>query len=452
MTLIERWKRKLGLAPPAPAPDPRRSSRDDLTDLSNRVVMHDTLVAALRAGVTGVVVLFDLDNFKYFNDRHGHRVGDELLRVVAARLREDLAAARCLARVGGDQFMAFLPGLTLEAALRAAQDCVEAMREPVTLASGAEIVTLCAGVASLDAQAGRAVDAVWRACDAALHAAKVRGRDRVVAFDDDTRQIVGSRRDLAATVIALQERNRALREEARTDALTGLRNRLALDELLHASDGGGDRRAPRSAIAFIDVDHFGNYNHVHGDAAGDDALREEARTDALTGLRNRLALDELLHTVAGDGDRHLHAAAIAFIDVDHFGNYNHVHGDTAGDDALKAVAHAVKACAREADFVFRKGGEEFVVLLRDVGVEADNAAVIVAAERIRSAVQDLALAHAASTAADVVTVTIGVASGPPGTTLRQLLGAAAEKAMAGKVGEQRNRVHAVRLRDFGMPG
>ncbi len=390
MTLIERWKRKLGLAPPAPAPDPRRSSRDDLTDLSNRVVMHDTLVAALRAGVTGVVVLFDLDNFKYFNDRHGHRVGDELLRVVAARLREDLAAARCLARVGGDQFMAFLPGLTLEAALRAAQDCVEAMREPVTLASGAEIVTLCAGVASLDAQAGRAVDAVWRACDAALHAAKVRGRDRVVAFDDDTRQIVGSRRDLAATVIALQERNRALREEARTDALTGLRNRLALDELLHASDGGGDRRAPRSAIAFIDVDHFGNYNHVHGDAAGDDALR--------------------------------------------------------------AVAHAIRASSREGDSVFRKGGEEFVVLLRDVGVEADNAAVIVAAERIRSAVQDLALAHAASTAADVVTVTIGVASGPPGTTLRQLLGAAAEKAMAGKVSEQRNRVHAVRLRDFGMPG
>jgi hypothetical protein len=53
--------------------------------------------------------------------------------------------------------------------------------------------------------------------------------------------------------------------------------------------------------------------------------------------------------------------------------------------------------------------------------------------------------------ADVVTVTIGVASGPPGTTLRQLLGAAAERAMAGKVGDQRNRVHAVRLRDFGAP-
>ena len=383
MTLVERWKRRLGLAAPAPAPDLRRSFRDDLTDLSNRMVMHDTLVAALHSGVKGVVVMLDIDNFKYFNDRHGHRIGDELLCAVSARLRETLAMASCLARAGGDDFIAFLPGLTLAEAMRKAQACVDAMREPVTLASGAEIVTVSAGVATL---AGQTVDEVWRACDAALHAAKARGRDRVVAFDDDTRQIVASQRDLTSTVIELQERNRA--------------------------------------------------------------LREEARTDALTGLRNRLALDELLHTAAGDGDRRVHRAAIAFIDVDHFGNYNHVHGDAAGDDALRAVAHAIRACAREADSVFRKGGEEFVVVLPD----ADNDAAVAAAERIRSAVHDLALSHSASSVASVVTVTIGVASGSSGTTLRQLLSAAAEKAMAGKVSEQRNRVHAARLRDFGAPG
>ena len=384
MTFVERWKRKLGLgATPPDAPDPRRSYRDDLTDLSSRTVMHDALVAALQSGAKGAVVTLDLDNFKYFNDRHGHRVGDELLRVVAARLRETLAMASCLARAGGDQFIAFLPELTLADALLKAQDCVAAMREPVALASGSEIVTLSAGVATLG---GQTVDEVWRACDAALHAAKARGRDRVVAFDDDTRRIAASRRDLTSTVMELQERNRALREEARTDALTGLRNRLALDELLHAAADDGDRRVQRTAIAFIDVDHFGNYNHVHGDAAGDDALR--------------------------------------------------------------AVAHAIKGASREADFVFRKGGEEFVVVL----TEADSDAATAAAERIRGAVEDLALWHAASSVADVVTVTIGVASGPPGTTLRQLLGAAAERAMAGKVGDQRNRVHAMRLRDFGGQG
>jgi diguanylate cyclase (GGDEF)-like protein len=384
MTFVDRWKRRLGIgATPPDAPDPRRSYRDDLTDLSSRTVMHDALVAALRSGAKGAVVTLDLDNFKYFNDRHGHRVGDELLREVAARLRETLAMASCLARAGGDQFIAFLPDLTLAEALAKAQDCVAAMREPVALASGSEIVTLSAGVATLG---GQTVDEVWRACDAALHAAKARGRDRVVAFDDDTRRIAASRRDLTSTVMELQERNRALREEARTDALTGLRNRLALDELLHAAAGDDDRRVQRIAVAFIDVDHFGNYNHVHGDAAGDDALR--------------------------------------------------------------AVAHAIKSASREADFVFRKGGEEFVVVL----TEADSDAASAAAERIRGAVEDLALSHAASSVADVVTVTIGVASGPPGITLRQLLGAAAERAMAGKVGDQRNRVHAVRLRDFGAPG
>ncbi len=129
-----------------------------------------------------------------------------------------------------------------------------------------------------------------------------------------------------------------------------------------------------------------------------------------------------------------------------------MHGDAAGDDALRAVAHAIQACAREGDSVYRKGGEEFVVLLRDIDNEADNAGAIAAAERIRSAVNALALAHTASSVAGVVTVTIGVASGPAGTTLRQLLGAAAEKAMAGKVSDQRNRVHAVRLRDIGPPG
>ena len=392
MSLLARCRRWLGIAAAPSVAETRRSHADDLTGLSNRTVMHDTLVAALHAGVGGAVVTLDLDNFKYFNDRHGHRAGDELLRAVAMRLRETLVRASCLSRTNGDQFVAFLPGVTLADAMRKAQDCIDAMREPVTLASGTEIVTLSAGVATL---AGQTVDEVWRACDAALHAAKARGRDRVVAFDDDTRRIVASRRDLAATVRELQERNRA--------------------------------------------------------------LREEARTDALTGLRNRLALDELLHTAAGDGERRVQATAVAFIDVDHFGNYNHVHGDAAGDDALKAVAHAIRACAREADFVFRKGGEEFVVVLDNpidnaVDDQAGNNAAVAAAERIRSAVQDLALSHAASSAASVVTVTIGVASGPPGTTLRQLLSAAAEKAMAGKVGEQRNQVHAVRLRDFRTPG
>ncbi len=386
MTPIERVKRWLGFAAPAPTAGTPPSSTDEVTGLPARAVMQQRLAASLQAGATGVVVLLDVDNFKYFNDRHGHAVGDALLRAIAARLVEVFPTADCVARAGGDEFAAFLPGLALDDAMRLAQRCLEAMRAPLALAGGTEIVTVSVGVATLDGPGRRTVDAVLRACEMALHAARARGRDRVVAFDGDTRQVVAPGRDAMATVAELQQRHRALREEARTDALTGLRNRLALDELLHGASGDGDQRVQRAAVAFIDVDHFGNYNHVHGDAAG--------------------------------------------------------------DLALAAVAHAVQACSREADFVFRKGGEEFVVVLPD----ADNDAAVAAAERVRAAVQDLALSHAASSVADVVTVTIGVASGPPGSTLRQLLSAAAEKAMAAKVGGQRNSVHAVRLRDFGTPG
>ena len=338
--------------------------------------MKDLLATALEHGQRGVVVVLDIDHFKLFNDRHGPAGGDELLRVFARRLGESLAAPPCLGRHGGDEFVAFLPGLDIDEGLRRVQACLAALREPVALDGISEIVTASAGVASLS---GRWVDEVWLACDIAVHAAKARGRDRAVAFDDDTRRIVEERRAPAATAGELQERQRAQREEARTDALTGLRNRLALDELL--DQGSTDRRLQHAAVAFIGIDHFGDYHHAHGDAAG--------------------------------------------------------------DVTLQAVAQAIKANARLADHVFRKGGEEFVVVLP---ATTDEAAVA-AAHRIRSAVEALALAHPASGTAAVVTVTIGIASAAPGRTLRQLLDAAAEQAMAAKVGEQRNRVHAVQLAD-----
>jgi diguanylate cyclase (GGDEF)-like protein len=367
------WHRLLGRAASRVA-QARPAAIDELTGLARRTSMGALLAGALARGETGVLVLLDVDHLKLFNDRQGHTFGDELLRIVAHRLAEHLASPPYLARVGGDDFAAFLPQLTIAQGVRAAQACLDAMREPVALHGFSEIVTLSAGVATLG---GGSLDDVWRACDVAMYAAKQRGRDRVVAFDEDTRRVVAERRALASTVSELQERNRALREEARTDALTGLRNRFALDELL--DQGGTDRRLQHAAVAFIDIDHFGDYNHVHG--------------------------------------------------------------DTAGDDALQAVAHAIKASARAADHVFRKGGEEFVVVLPDTAAEA----AVAAAERIRAAVQALALAHSASAVAAVVTVTIGVASTAPGRTLRQLLSAAAEQAMAAKVNDQRNRVHAVRL-------
>lgn len=175
MTWSGRLKRRLDIAPPAAVVDARLGCFcDALTELSTRTMLHDTVAAALRAGVRGAVALLDVDRFGHFNERHGRARGDELLRAVAARLRDELAPASCLARAGGDRFAAFLPGLGLDAATRLAQRCVEAMHEPVVLSCGPQVVSLSAGVAALDGEPGVAAEAVWAACEAALRAARAR--------------------------------------------------------------------------------------------------------------------------------------------------------------------------------------------------------------------------------------------------------------------------------------
>ena len=354
----------------------RRAFVDEMTELAKRRVFIEHLRAARAEGVRGVVAMYDIDHFKLVNDRHGHETGDLVLCEAAARLRSCLPAEVMLARYGGDEFVAFFPGVQAPEAVRVVEASRDALRPAFdVLGEPAATITVSVGVAAF----ALVVDDVLRAADIALFAAKARGRDGVVVFDDDTRRIVGARRELAATVAELQERNRALHDQARTDALTGLRNRLALDEALDPVPGDGE----------------------------------------------------------GDGrPRHV---AVAFIDVDHFGDYNHLHGDGSGDDALRAIAGALRACSRDADLVFRKGGEEFVAVLR----EATREGAMIAAERMRAAVEALAIAHSGSKVADVLTVTVGVATGGDGLSVRELLDAAADQVMAAKVDHRRNRVHAV---------
>ena len=355
----------------------RHAFVDQLTGLATRHVMLERLRDARDRGVIGVAALIDLDQMKRLNDRHGHAVGDAVLQAVGDRLYRELSNPAWVARVGGDEFFVLLPGVDLAEARRRMMRCAELLRAPIVVGGhSVEGVTMSAGLATFP---GSTIDELLKAADVAMYAAKARGRDAVVVFDDDTRKIVTARRELASAVVELQERNRALRDEARTDALTGLRNRLALDEILDVVVGGSDPRFASAALAFVDIDHFGDYNHLHGDAGGDEALRR--------------------------------------------------------------VAAAVRGCSRDADLAFRKGGEELVVVL----VDADRDTAPVAAERIRAAVQALAIEHAGSTTAPMLTVTVGVASGASGTPLRALLVAASDVAMRAKVDHARNRVHVAAI-------
>jgi diguanylate cyclase (GGDEF)-like protein len=181
-------------------------------------------------------------------------------------------------------------------------------------------------------------------------------------------------------------------------------------------------------------------------------LRAAARVDPLTGVANRLRLDEDLEIVARRAADREGGAAL-MIDIDRFKAFNDTHGHVEGDRVLRAVAGVLAAHSRPSDRVYRFGGEEFLVLLPGASIlEA-----LAVAERQRAAVEDLAIptGRAGRTDEDeVVTISVGVAPmhrGEPAATPDAADGwlQAADAAMYESKLNGRNRVT---VRQAGVEG
>jgi len=160
--------------------------------------------------------------------------------------------------------------------------------------------------------------------------------------------------------------------------------------------------------------------------------------DALTGLANRRRFDEALHEEWRRARRAQAPLALLIADIDSFKAYNDELGHPEGDRCLKAVAGVFsQALGRAGDLAARYGGEEFVILIPG----ADLAAAKAVAESLRLACEALAIAHPASPAGPVVTLSLGVASCVPTDelTVESLL-AAADAALYRAKQEGRNRV------------
>ena len=87
------------------------AERDSLTGILNYGALYERITRALEAGATAALLFIDLDNFKTVNDTMGHQAGDDLLRSVAQVLRNQLWEKDLCGRVGGDEFVVFLPEL-----------------------------------------------------------------------------------------------------------------------------------------------------------------------------------------------------------------------------------------------------------------------------------------------------------------------------------------------------
>lgn len=143
-----------------------------------------------------------------------------------------------------------------------------------------------------------------------------------------------------------------------------------------------------------------------GRAAAD--LHRMSLVDPLTGLANRRGIDAHAGGIAATAIGPEAGFAVLMIDVDRFKPFNDLYGHPEGDRCLVAVAGAIRASVRGLDLAGRYGGEEFLVLLPAAGLEE----VLRVAERIRAAVESLAIPHEGSEAG-IVTVSIGTAIAEP---------------------------------------
>ncbi|SNT04205.1 PAS domain S-box-containing protein/diguanylate cyclase (GGDEF) domain-containing protein [Noviherbaspirillum humi] len=162
------------------------ATHDALTGLPNRSLLSDRIRMAMaqsrRTGKGFAVLALDLDGFKKVNDALGHPVGDALLQVAAARLMDTLRDIDTLARVGGDEFVAVVPGAVSEAELQIiARRMISAMQQPFEIQGHTLYIGTSIGVAVFPEHGDSEVKLLAHA-DTAMYRAKETGKARCVIY------------------------------------------------------------------------------------------------------------------------------------------------------------------------------------------------------------------------------------------------------------------------------
>ena len=188
---------------------------DRVTDLPNRRFFEHELRKAItrikREGKCGALLYFDVDDFKKVNDLCGHQAGDDVLQMIAERIKRTIRSGDVLARVGGDEFAAILFGVgTPENAAVVAENMIRVIAEPFPTAPVASHVGLSIGVTMIPVDSDDS-KTLLRCSDMAMYVAKSQGKNRYQFFSEEINQRIHGQLEIEA----------ALREALKTDS-TGL--------------------------------------------------------------------------------------------------------------------------------------------------------------------------------------------------------------------------------------
>jgi len=163
------------------------ATHDFLTTLLNRseilAALDRELARGARDDKPATVILADIDHFKRINDTLGHAAGDEVLKEVSRRLKEDLRPYDVVGRYGGEEFLLILPGCNLPNGVKRADEIRKIVSgKPITTPAGAVSVTVSMGISANDSLRDCTPAEFLQEADTSLYRAKNNGRNRVEAF------------------------------------------------------------------------------------------------------------------------------------------------------------------------------------------------------------------------------------------------------------------------------
>jgi diguanylate cyclase len=163
----------------------QHSNTDALTGLANRRSLEGFLrsaqMSAMETGTPLSILMIDIDHFKKFNDTFGHQVGDQVLRLVARVLQENVRECDLAARYGGEELMAILPGAPIDACAEAAERVRRRISEArlTRRTTGEELTSVTVSIGVAQFRMGESADRMIERCDRALYQAKRAGRNHV---------------------------------------------------------------------------------------------------------------------------------------------------------------------------------------------------------------------------------------------------------------------------------